>query len=105
MKTIKTDYMNEACSSSSTMTAVCRKFNVNKIKAYTVMEGDKEIEKNVKEYFTMKKVFKTNEPDIDDTERGDPHRFSLLAEKDLLYHPKYEEIKDTVEELKTQVCS
>jgi hypothetical protein len=50
----------------------------------------------------MKKVFKTNEPDIDDTERGDPHRFSLV-EKDLLYHPKYEEIKDTVEELKTSI--
>ena len=102
-KAIKTDYRNEA-SSSSTLTAVYRKFNVNRNNAYTVMEDNKEKEKNIKESFTMRKVFKTNEPDIDDFERGDTDRF-LLVEKDLLYHPKYEEIKDTVEELKKQVCS
>lgn len=102
MKPIEADYMN-AAHASSTLNKVCSKFKVNKNDTYQKKVDGQEEDFLIEQSFIMKNVFYTNKPGIRDEDRGDPQRFSIV-EQDLKFHPKYEEIKDMVEEIKAQVC-
>ena len=89
----------------STFKGVCRKLKVDSDTFYEKAEriGDKVeiVQKSIEDSFCLDKLFKSNSAgNIDYSLK----RYSLV-EKNLIHHPKYEDIKDSIEEIKSQVCA